>query len=148
MTPAGTTIHRAWWALTHPGTWSMSAIALSVVTLTVMLGARRLGRLFPGVAVAVLIGLIFSWVVADPGLTVGQPAGIPEGLPSLSLDLPWAETGTLAIGAFVIALVGFAEPTTIARIFATKDSGPWNANRELLSQGLANFASGLSVDSR
>lgn len=144
LTPSGTPLPRAWWALTHPGTWSTSAIVLSIVTLAVMLGGRRLGKLFPGVAVAVLIGLIFSWFIDDPGLTVGEPNGIPEGLPTLSLDLPWAETGTLAIGAFVIALVGFAEPATIARIFAAKDSAPWNANRELLAQGLANFTSGLS----
>jgi len=44
----------------------------------------------------------------------------------------------------VIALVGFAEPASISRTFATIDRIPWSANRELVSSGIANMTSALS----
>jgi SulP family sulfate permease len=44
----------------------------------------------------------------------------------------------------VIALVGFAEPAAIARTYAAADRLRWDPNRELLSQGVANLASGLA----
>ena len=144
VVPDGSTMSQALWAAGHPATWEIWAVVLSALTLLIMLGGRQMNRLFPGVAVAVALGLVFSAVVDDPGLTVGEPNPIPEGLPSLTFDLPWSSTGTLVIGAFVIALVGFAEPATIARIFATAETRPWNANRELVAQGVANVVAGIS----
>ncbi len=44
----------------------------------------------------------------------------------------------------VIALVGFAEPASIARSFAVQDRLPWDADREFVSQGTANIAAGLT----
>ena len=144
LVPDGSTLSEAWWTITHPGQWQPAAIGISLMTLLVMLGGRRVHRLFPGVAIAVLIGLLFSRLVDDPGLIVGDPTGVPEGLPTLSLDFPWASTGTLTVGALIIALVGFAEPASIARLFAAQDDVPWNANKELVSQGVANVAAGIS----
>ncbi len=144
LVPGSSTLGDVFWSITHPDTWHTSAIGLTLVTLVVMLGGRRLHKLFPGVALAVVIGLVYSTMVTDPGLIVGDPTGVPEGLPSLSLDMPWGSVGTLAIGALIIALVGFAEPASIARVFATEDKTFWDANKELVSQGLANIASGVS----
>jgi SulP family sulfate permease len=62
----------------------------------------------------------------------------------LSLALPWGELPHMIGPGLVIALVGFAEPATIARIYAAQDRRPWNADREFVSQGLANVAAGIS----
>ena len=43
----------------------------------------------------------------------------------------------------MIALVGFAESTAIARSFAGRDQVRWSPDREFLAQGAANAASGL-----
>jgi len=51
---------------------------------------------------------------------------------------------SLMVPGAVIALVGFAEPASIARIFAAQDRERWSPNKELVSQGVANLASGLS----
>jgi SulP family sulfate permease len=48
----------------------------------------------------------------------------------------------LIVPALVIALIGFVEASSIARTYATLDRKPWNANREFLSQGVANLAAG------
>ena len=142
--PDGSTIGRALWSLGHPGAWRLGALVLSAITLVVMLGGRRFHRLFPGVAVAVVLGLAYSALNEGSVLTVGDTNPIPQGLPSLSLDLPWGQAGTLAIGGLIIALIGFAEPASIARQFAQEDKTPWDANRELAASGLANLTSAVS----
>ena len=140
----GSTVGRAVWSILHPGSWSVGALGLSAITLVVMLGGRRLHRLFPGVAIAVLIGLAFSSLVPDSVLTIEDSSPIPEGLPSFSFDLPWADTGALLIGGLIIALVGFAEPASIARQFAKEDKTIWNANRELAASGVANVTAAVT----
>ncbi len=146
--PAGSTLGKALWSATNPRQWAVGALFLSAVTLVVMLGGRRLHRLFPGVALAVVIGLVYSSLAgpfAEGGpLTVGDTNPIPEGLPNLSLDLPWADIGGLAVGGLIIALIGFAEPASIARLFAQEERTVWNANRELAASGVANVTAALS----
>lgn len=131
----------AWSSLTGPSDSYGPAIALATMTVVVMVVGRRLHRLFPGVLVAAVAGMLISEHTSFDGALIGQ---VPSGLPSLSLDLPWSATGSLALAAVIIALVGFAEDSSIARIFATADRQRWSANREALGQGAANLASGLT----
>lgn len=140
----GSTLGRALWSLTNPGSWGGGALILSAITLTVMLGGRRLHRLIPGVAIAVILGLLYSRFVSDAVLTVGDTNPIPEGLPTLSLDLPWSSVGSLFLGGLIIALIGFAEPASIARLFAQEDRSTWDANRELAASGIANLTAAVS----
>ena len=139
--PAGSLLGRAWWTMTHPGAWEITSIVLSLGTAAVILGGRRLYRVFPGVMVAVVLGIVYSVLAGYGGPVVGS---LPSGLPPLSLDFPVGSLLTLIVPAAVIALVGFAEPAAIARTFAAQDREFWNPNRELVAQGVANLASGIS----
>ena len=139
--PAGGVLEQFVWTLAHPGAWRLTAIALAAGTLALMLGGRRLHPLFPGVLVAVAIAAAVSPLLGYRGEVVGD---ITVGLPPLSLDLPFAALGTLLIPGAVIALVGFAEPASIARAFAAEDRKTWDADREFVSQGAANVAAGLT----
>jgi SulP family sulfate permease len=76
-------------------------------------------------------------------LDLEQVGGIPSGLPPLTLDLPWQAAPHLLLPAFVIALVGFAEPASIAQEYASADRTSWNPDRELVGQGLANVGAGV-----
>ena len=134
-------LERAWWTLAHAAEWESSAIWLSVITVVVVLGARRVHRLFPGVLLVVVAAVIWSEATDYEGATLGD---LPGGFISLSLDLPYGDLGSLVIAGVVIALVGFAEPASISRTFAAADRIPWSADRELVSQGVANLASGIS----
>ena len=96
---------------------------------------------FPGVLVAVVIGILATTFLGYPAPTVGP---IPNILPTLSLNLPWAQMPSLVFGALVIAFVGFAEPSAIARVFANEDNTKWNPNREFFSSGLANIAAAFT----
>ena len=131
----------AWQALTSPGDWRLAAVAFGVVTLALMFGGRRLHTLFPGVLLAVLVGVVVSSAMGYDGAIVGELDG---GFVSLSFDFPWDQIGDLVLPALVIALVGFAEPASIARTFAAQERLPWNANREMISQGAANVAAAVS----
>jgi SulP family sulfate permease len=137
----GGVLANAFHAVTHPGDWSGSAIAFSVVVFVLMFGGRRLHRLFPGVLVAVVIGVIVSRATNYSGSTVGELDG---GFISLQFNFVWSSFADLLLPAFAIALVGFAEPSSIARTFAAEERLPWNANKEMVSQGIANLAAGVS----
>ena len=139
--PAGGILDRSWWSIQHASLWEGRSVIIAAATLLLVLGGRRLHRLFPGALVAVAGGVAFSRIVEYDGPVVGD---VPTGFPDLGLDLPWGSTGSLLLAGVVIALVGFAEPASIARVFATTDRQPWNADREFISQGLANLASALS----
>jgi SulP family sulfate permease len=139
--PAGKLLVRAWWALSYPGSWELASIALGGLTIVLVLGGRRLHALFPGVLVAVAIGLAFSLLTGYTGPSVGA---IPSGLPPFTLDLPWRALPALLVPGGVIALVGFAEPAAIARTFAAQDRQRWSPDREFISQGMANLAAGVS----
>lgn len=142
VAPAGDgVLHDAFTALASPGDWRWSAIGYSVLTLVLMFGGRRLHRLFPGVLIAVIVGTLIAGSSGYAGTGVGELDG---GFVTLDFDFPWDRAGDLALPALIIALVGFAEPSSIARTFAAQEREPWNANREMISQGVANVAAAIS----
>jgi SulP family sulfate permease len=139
--PDGKILEKLWWTVTNFPEWDPTAVVLSLVTVALVLGGRRIHRLFPGVLAAVAVGILYSSMTDYEGLIVGD---VPAGLPAFSLDLPWGSFPSLLVSGVVIALVGFAEATAISRTFAAEDRQEWNPNREFVSQGVANLASGLS----
>ena len=126
--------------LGSPASWNLAALALTVLTVAITLLARRIHPLFPGALVAVLGGVLFSALAGYRGPIVGD---IPGSLPPVSLGLPWGLLPALVVPGVVIALVGFAETTAIARSFATLDRARWSPDREFLAQGAANVVSGV-----
>ena len=134
-------LHRLWWTITHASRWESAAIVLSFVTVALVAGGRRIHRRFPGVLAAVVIGIAFSTLTDYAGLKIGD---VQIGLPGSPFALAWRDVWSLIVPGAVIALVGFAEPASIARIYAAQDRERWSPNRELVSQGVANLASGLS----
>ena len=127
-------------ALADPTEWAWVDVALGLGALVVMLGGRRLWAFFPGALVAVAAATAWSTLVGYDGATVGTvdlqlhaPRGIALG-----------DLGALLLPGLVIAVIGFAEPASIARRYAAEDRQPWNSNREFVGQGLANLASGAA----
>ncbi len=140
--PDGDVLWRAAWSIVHVDHWEATSVVVATVTvLLVLLGRRVVHRLFPGALIAVAGGVVVSRVADYDGPVVGD---VPTGLPDLTLDLPWGSTGTLLVGGVLIALVGYAEPASIARVFADADRQRWSASREFVSQGVANVAAAVS----
>ena len=128
-------------AITDPAAWSATSLAYAVGTAVLVVGGRRIHTLFPGVLLAVIIGVIVSRVTGYGGSVVGD---LPGGLITIDLDLPWSSTSSLIPSAILIGLIGFAEPASIARHYAAAERTPWDADREMFGQGVANFVSGIA----
>lgn len=138
----GRLLLRAARALADPAAWSWGAAATTVLTFVALRLGRRLG---PKVPVVLLIAI--AAVVAEraaPGALGPTLGAFASAWPRLDLALPWHWMPDLALGAIVIAVVGFAEPTAIARRFA-RPGVRWDPSRELVGQGLANLATGITA---
>ncbi len=142
----GTTLHQAYFVLTHPSLWNLGAIAFAGATSTMIVVGRRVHGVFPGVLIAVVGALVCSEVLGYSGPVVGN---VSAGLPPFSISMVWSDAPSLLVPAFVIAVIGFTEATAIARTYAAMDRRSWNPNREFLAQGIANvgssFAGGFPV---
>ncbi|MGZ8745432.1 MAG: SulP family inorganic anion transporter, partial [Nocardioides sp.] len=108
--------------LSDPGEWVWTDLALGAVAFVVLLGGRRVWSLFPGALVAVVAGTTWSQLTGYDGAVVGQvtlelhaPGGFSVG-----------DVLSLVVPGLVIAVVGFAEPASIARKYAALDRHPWD----------------------
>jgi SulP family sulfate permease len=140
---AGNVVTDSLSSIGHPATWSTECLALAVAAAVAMLVGRRVSTTFPFVLTTLIVATIYSARSDFQGPTVGV---IKPGFPELGAIVPDLHDIPSLVGpAAVIAVVGFAEPASIARTFATQDRKPWDANRELVSQGIANLASAASA---
>jgi SulP family sulfate permease len=137
---AGNPLVGAMLALADPTEWAGVDLALGLGAIAVMVGGRRLWAFFPGALVAVVAAILWSRLAGYDGATVGSV--------DLHLQAPRAialgDLGALLLPGLVIAVVGFAEPASIARRYAAEDRHAWDSNREFIGQGLANLASGAA----
>lgn len=128
----------ALFALADPAAWSWTDIALGAGSAALLLIGRRVSALFPGALVAVVAATAWSRLTGFDGAVVGE---VELGL-ELPTGISLADVAMLVVPGVVIAVVGFAEPASIARRYAAMDRKPWNSNKEFIGQGLANIASG------
>ncbi|HSR15904.1 MAG TPA: SulP family inorganic anion transporter [Gemmatimonadales bacterium] len=139
--PEGRLLYQAGWVLVHPSSWDLTSILMGCGSIALVLGVRRINPRLPVVPLVVVVGVLWSRFGGFTGATVGD---LPSGLPAFALTWPGEQFTTLILPAVVVALAGFLETSAIARSFATIDRMRWDPNRELLGQGLANVAAGLS----
>jgi SulP family sulfate permease len=85
-------------------------------------------------------GIVWSHLVDYDGDVVGRIV-VELRAPS---GISWRDVVSLLVPGLVIAVVGFAEPASIARRYAAEDRQPWDADKEFVGQGLANLASGAA----
>lgn len=128
-------------AVGAPDTWSWPSVAIALVAGAATLAGKKIHPLFPSVLFGVGLAWGLSFLVGYDGKQVGE---LPNAFPSLQVDLPWAQVPTLIVPALIIALIGFAEASSIARTYASIERTSWSANREFVSQGAANLVAGLS----
>ena len=135
------TLNRAYRSLTDFENWEIESLLISGVTIFLIIAGKYIHKLFPGALFVLVGGSMYSHLSDYKGPVVGE---IPTGVPNLGFGLPWGSIDELLLSGIVIALIGFAEPASISRIFASQENQHWSANREFVSQGLANVASAFS----
>lgn len=121
---------------------SLTTLAVAVTTLLVLIGMAWLWPHSPAPLVAIGGGIFGSWLLGLHDLGVATVGLIPEGLPSLTLpDVDLLEE--LLPGALGIALMSFTESIAASSAFVKNDEPSINANRELITIGVANIGGGL-----
>jgi len=69
--PGGGILWSAFWTLAHPQAWELMAVALSGITIAIVMLGRRLHPLIPGVLIAMGLGIAVSHLTGYDGAIVG-----------------------------------------------------------------------------
>ncbi|WP_426996868.1 SulP family inorganic anion transporter [Pseudarthrobacter sp. N5] len=143
---AGSSSNAAASAMQGLGTVSPAAAlapaALVVLVALIMLAAPRIHPQIPGSLIAIVVASIAAQVLDLPVARIGS---LPDTLPAPVMpSLDWATITALAGPAATIAALAAIESLLSARVAASiSDTGPYDADRELLGQGLASVGSGF-----
>lgn len=119
--------------------WSLLLVAIVVA---IMLVSLALAPKFPGSLLAIVVAGLLAALLGLPVNVIGE---LPTGLPAPTLPVidPAAALGLVG-PALAVAALAAIESLLAARVAASiSDTGPYDADRELVGQGLASIASGL-----
>jgi SulP family sulfate permease len=121
------------------------AVAISVLSLAILLGGRRLAARVPWALVVLVVTTVVVAVtgLADRGVAVLGP--VESGGPTFAWPaLGLGEWLALLPSAAALALVTMAEGLLVARSYGELRGYATNPNRDLLAFGAANVGSGLT----
>jgi SulP family sulfate permease len=125
--------------------FDLAAMGFGIVSLALfVLGKRFAPRLPMVLLVLVVAGAISKWSgYSTHGAVIGQ---LPVGLPSFYWpSLPaWDTMSSLIAPALVIALVSSLEMAASAKIESQRDGKRWDANQDLIGQGMGKLVSAFS----
>jgi len=133
-------LYRAGWALAQIDDWQVQAIAIAALVSGILLLGKRVHPVFPTTLLTVVGVTLWSKLAGYDGATVGTTEA---SFPPLTTSLPLVDLPRLIVPALVIALIGFVETSSIARTYAALERRRWDANREFISQGVANVGAGM-----
>ncbi|HSV80465.1 MAG TPA: SulP family inorganic anion transporter [Ramlibacter sp.] len=123
----------------------LQALAYGVVSLTLFIVARRLAPRLPIMLLVLAASAALSWATgyAQQGAVVGPlPAGLPQFYwPSWP---GWDQFSSLIPPALVLTLVSSLEMASSAKIESQRDGKRWDANQDLVGQGVGKLASAFS----
>jgi len=121
------------------------AFAIGFFCLVVIFGFRRWFSRIPGILIAVMVtatAVTCFDLSTTAGIAVVGP--MPQGLPSFQIpEVSFSEFASLLAGAVAIALVAFADMSTLSRAFALRGGYEVDTDQEMIALGAANIASGF-----
>lgn len=123
--------------------WMAFAIGLSC--LIIIVGFRHWAPRIPGVLVAVA-GATIAVSFIDPSIRekISLIGPLPQGLPQFQIpSVSMAELRDLFMAAIAIALVSFADMSTLSRTFALRAGREVDSNQEIMALGAVNIATGF-----
>ena len=121
-----------------------AALALSVASVIVIVGLRRISRVIPGVVIAALGSIVAVSLLDLTDKGVNVVGDIATGLPAFVLpDFNFDNVAALIGGALVVALVSFADTGALSTTTALKSGVRVDPNSEIKALGAANLLSGL-----
>ena len=126
------------------GTANGYAISTAMIALVTTVLVRRMWPQLPNFLIGLFAGGLFAYFAVPASSPVLMVGALPGVLPSFGI--PHIDTGTLAPvieSAFAIAFVALLEAVSIGRSFAPKTGKRFDANQEIVGQGLSNLVGGF-----
>ncbi|PUE58960.1 sodium-independent anion transporter [Limnohabitans curvus] len=122
-----------------------ASLVFGVVTLVLLVLARRWRPTFPTVLVVVLGAAGLSWALGLEASGTAVVGALPQGLPALFVPsmIDWEVFKQLVLPTLVITLVSFLETASSAKVDNDRSGKRWDQDQDLIGQGLAKVASGL-----
>ncbi len=120
------------------------ALLVAGTTLGTAIILQKLSPKLPGFLIALLAGSFLAWMLDAASNGVSMVGALPPL--ALQFTPPTGvlrDIGTLAPGAAAIALVGLLEAISIGRAFAVRRKEQFDANQEMIGQGLSNVVGGF-----
>jgi SulP family sulfate permease len=126
-------------------TISLPAVAISLLSIMIVVAVRRLRPHWPAFLIAVCLGSLAAWMMTLPIETIGTRfGGIPQALPSPHLpSLSLAKAAAVLPAALSFALLGGIESLLSAVVADSMTGRRHRSNSELVGQGIANIGSAL-----
>ncbi|WP_290542165.1 SulP family inorganic anion transporter [Aestuariivirga sp.] len=126
-------------------TISPAALALSLATIAIIAGLKRLRPHWPGMLIAVTLAALITWKLGLDVTTIGSRfGGIPSTLPAPSLPtLSAAKIIEVLPAALSFTLLGAIESLLSAVVADGMTGRRHRSNCELVAQGAANIGSAL-----
>ncbi len=123
----------------------MATMAIGLTSIALMGFLKMKGSRFPAPLLVVAASITATWLFHLDRLGVAIVGHVPHGFPSFSIP-PMDKESFLALlpVSLTILFVGFMESFSIAKWVAAREKYKIDANRELLSLGLANITASLS----
>ena len=134
---------KAWNVITHPGEISLTATAVGVsaLVLMVLLTRTRIASIASLVALAVPT---LASLGASNLIRVQDTGQIPTGIPTPHLpQLSLLTSLDLIAGAAAVAVIVLVQGTGVAEAAPNPDGTQSDPNRDFIGQGIGNIASGL-----
>ena len=123
---------------------SLLSLAIAAATLGSLLLCQRYARRFPGFLIALIVGAVLCFLLDGSANGVAMVREIPAAFPVFAPPTDaLGDIGALIPGAMAIALVGLLEAISIGRAFAVRRREKFDANQEMIGQGLSNAVGGL-----
>jgi SulP family sulfate permease len=127
----------------HLGDADGRTVAVSAVSVAILVVLRKVAPSVPAPLVAVAAGILLVALtgVEDHGLALIPP--VPTGLPSPVLPVA-GDVIALLPGALAIAVMAFLETVLVARANRRRHEPQIDSNQELLAVGVASMLGGLT----
>jgi sulfate permease, SulP family len=126
---------------------NLYTLGISIATLAIVVGARRVNKKIPGALIAVLGGILLGYAVNPSAYGVAVLGTVPAGLPQLGLpnaDLNWDVLQQLLAIAFAMFIVILAQSAATSRAYATRYGERFSENVDLVGLSAANIGAALS----
>jgi SulP family sulfate permease len=126
-------------------TTNFVAVGISIFTVFIILGFRRVRPTWPGMLIAVLVTGFAAGLLALPVETIGTRfGGIPQSFPLPSLpEISVAKITAVLPDAIMFALLGAIESLLSAVVADGMTGRHHRSNSELVAQGVANIGSAM-----